>query len=141
MTQRQGDALRNCHGRRFEPSNRHAPLPACPSSCKALYLTILLNVAEKDDGHPGDVESAVRPSEEGYPRAPQARTHAGRRHRRLTLVELSERAGITAVNLSVLKNAGLVRDYREGKYIFYELKATVLEETLLWIANLKEQAE
>ena len=42
---------------------------------------------------------------------------------------------------SVLKNAGLVRDYREGKYIFYELKATVLEETLLWIANLKEQAE
>ena len=40
-----------------------------------------------------------------------------------------------------LKNAGLVRDYREGKYIFYELKATVLEETLLWIANLKEQAE
>ena len=44
-------------------------------------------------------------------------------------------------HLSVLKNAGLVRDYREGKYIFYELKATVLEETLLWIANLKEQAE
>ncbi len=44
-------------------------------------------------------------------------------------------------HLSVLKNAGLVRDYREGKYIFYELKASVLEETLLWIANLKEQAE
>ena len=44
-------------------------------------------------------------------------------------------------HLSVLKNAGLVRDYREGKYIFYELKATVLEETLLWIANVKEQAE
>ena len=52
-------------------------------------------------------------------------------------------AGDIAVSrrLSVLKNAGLVRDYREGKYIFYELKATVLEETLLWIANLKEQAE
>ncbi len=42
-------------------------------------------------------------------------------------------------HLSVLKDAGLVRDYRKGKYIFYELKASVLEETLLWIANLKEQ--
>lgn len=44
-------------------------------------------------------------------------------------------------HLSVLKDAGLVRDYREGTYIFYELKASVLEETLLWIANLKEQSE
>lgn len=44
-------------------------------------------------------------------------------------------------HLSVLKNAGLVRDYREGKRIYYELKASVLEETLLWIANLKEQGE
>lgn len=42
-------------------------------------------------------------------------------------------------HLSILKEAGLVRDYRKGKYIFYELKASVLEETLLWIANLKEQ--
>ena len=114
-----------------------SPLPACPSSCKALYLTILLNIAEKDDGHPGDVESAVRPGEEGYPRAPQARTHAGRRHRR-PVRHLRTRL---SRHLSVLKNAGLVRDYREGKYIFYELKASVLEETLLWIANLKEQAE
>jgi DNA-binding transcriptional ArsR family regulator len=40
-------------------------------------------------------------------------------------------------HLSVLKEAGLVRDYRQGKYIFYELKASVLEETLLWITNLK----
>ena len=136
MTQRQGDALRNCHGRRFEPSNRHAPLPACPSSCKALYLTILLNIAEKDDGHPGDVESAVRPGEEGYPRAPQARTQAG------DIADLFDiSAPAVSRHLSVLKNAGLVRDYREGKYIFYELKASVLEETLLWIVNLKEQAE
>ncbi len=44
-------------------------------------------------------------------------------------------------HLSVLKDAGLVRDYRRGKYIFYELKASVLEETLLWIANLKEQKD
>ena len=38
----------------------------------------------------------------------------------------------------MLKDAGLVRDYREGKFVFYELKASVLEETLLWMMNLKE---
>ena len=40
-------------------------------------------------------------------------------------------------HLSVLKDAGLIRDRREGKYIFYELNASVLEEILLWISALK----
>ena len=40
-------------------------------------------------------------------------------------------------HLSVLKEADLIRDRREGKYIFYELNASVLEEILLWISALK----
>lgn len=40
-------------------------------------------------------------------------------------------------HLSVLKEADLIRDTREGKFIFYELNASVLEEILLWIAALK----
>ena len=40
-------------------------------------------------------------------------------------------------HLAVLKEAGLVRDWRKGKYIFYELNASVLEEVLLWINDLK----
>ena len=40
-------------------------------------------------------------------------------------------------HLSVLKEAELIRDKREGKYIFYELNASVLEEILLWIKDLK----
>jgi len=40
-------------------------------------------------------------------------------------------------HLSVLKEAELIRDTREGKYIFYELNASVLEEIMLWIADLK----
>ena len=40
-------------------------------------------------------------------------------------------------HLSVLKEADLIRDAREGKYIFYELNASVLEEIMIWLANLK----
>ena len=40
-------------------------------------------------------------------------------------------------HLSVLKEADLIRDTREGKFIFYELNASVLEEIMLWIAALK----
>ena len=40
-------------------------------------------------------------------------------------------------HLSVLKEADLIRDKREGKFVFYELNASVLEEVLLWISCLK----
>ena len=40
-------------------------------------------------------------------------------------------------HLSVLKDADLIRDTREGKFIFYELNASVLEEILLWVKDLK----
>ena len=40
-------------------------------------------------------------------------------------------------HLSVLKDADLIRDTREGKFIYYELNASVLEEILLWITELK----
>ena len=40
-------------------------------------------------------------------------------------------------HLAVLKEADLIRDTREGKFIFYELNASVLEEVMLWLAGLK----
>ena len=40
-------------------------------------------------------------------------------------------------HLSVLKDADLVRSRREGRYIIYELNASVLEEVLLWLHMLK----
>ncbi len=40
-------------------------------------------------------------------------------------------------HLAVLKEADLIRDNRDGKFIFYELNASVLEEILLWITELK----
>ena len=40
-------------------------------------------------------------------------------------------------HLAVLKEADLIRDTREGKFIYYELSASVLEEVMLWLAELK----
>ena len=59
----------------------------------------------------------------------------------LTAGQISERFPVSAAaisrHLSVLKEADLVRDQREGKYIYYELNASVLEEILLWLTTLK----
>ena len=40
-------------------------------------------------------------------------------------------------HLSVLRDAELIRDKRDGKFIYYELNASVLEEIMLWITELK----
>ena len=55
--------------------------------------------------------------------------------------EIGEHFDMTAAaisrHLSVLKEAELIRDRREGKFIIYELNASVLEEILLWLTELK----
>jgi len=60
---------------------------------------------------------------------------------RLSAGEITDRFDITAAaisrHLSVLKEADLIEDTRDGKYIFYELNASVLEEIMLWITELK----
>ena len=44
-------------------------------------------------------------------------------------------------HLSVLKEADLIRDRREGKFIYYELNASVLEEIMLWVTDLKGESD
>ena len=60
---------------------------------------------------------------------------------RLSAGEIAERFPVTGASisrhLSVLKEADLIRDTREGKFIFYELNTSVLEEIMLWITDLK----
>lgn len=40
-------------------------------------------------------------------------------------------------HLSVLREAGLINDDRRGKYIYYELNLSVLDEITGWVAGLK----
>ena len=44
-------------------------------------------------------------------------------------------------HLTVLKEADLIRDRREGKYVFYELNASVLDEALLWLTELRGEGK
>ena len=46
-------------------------------------------------------------------------------------------AAAVSRHLAVLKEAELVRDKRDGKFIYYTINASVLEEILLWVKDLK----
>lgn len=60
---------------------------------------------------------------------------------RLSAGEIAEHFNMSlpavSKHLNVLKDADLIRDKREGKYIFYELNASVLDEALLWLKDLR----
>ena len=60
---------------------------------------------------------------------------------RMSAGEISEHFSVTGASisrhLSLLREADLIRDKREGKFIFYELNASVLEEIMLWFTELK----
>ncbi len=60
---------------------------------------------------------------------------------KLSAGEIADHFPVTGASisrhLSVLKEADLIRDTREGKFIYYDLNASVLEEIMLWITDLK----
>ncbi len=60
---------------------------------------------------------------------------------RLSAGEITDHFNVTGASisrhLSVLKEADLIRDTREGKFIYYDLNTSVLEEIMLWITDLK----
>ncbi len=62
---------------------------------------------------------------------------------RLSAGEIAQQFSISGAaiskHLSVLRDADLIRDDREGKFIFYELNTSVLEEVMLWLSCLREE--
>ena len=57
---------------------------------------------------------------------------------RLSAGEIGAHFPVTAASisrhLSVLKEADLIRDQREGKFIYYELNMSVIDEIIRWMA-------
>lgn len=64
---------------------------------------------------------------------------------RLTAGEIAGRFDMTAATVSYhlfqLKKAGLIFESREKNYIYYSLNASVLEEVLLWLQDLKGEGK
>ena len=60
---------------------------------------------------------------------------------RLSAGEICEHFSVTGASISrhlaILKEADLIRNQREGKFIYYELNTSVLEDVMLWITDLK----
>ncbi|MBR4956027.1 MAG: winged helix-turn-helix transcriptional regulator, partial [Clostridia bacterium] len=56
---------------------------------------------------------------------------------RMSAGDIAEHFEVTGASisrhLSVLKDADLIRDSREGKFIFYDINTSVLEDIMLWI--------
>ena len=60
---------------------------------------------------------------------------------RLSAGEICEHFSVTGASISrhlaILKDAELIRSKREGKFIYYELNTSVLEDVMLWITDLR----
>lgn len=60
---------------------------------------------------------------------------------KMTAGEIADKFDVTMASvsrhLSVLKDADLIRDTRDGKYIIYEINTSVLEDVMLFITQLK----
>ncbi len=64
---------------------------------------------------------------------------------RLSAGEIGSNFNMTGATISyhlnVLKKAELVYEQREKNYIYYELNASVLEEILMWLSDLKGEKD
>jgi len=63
----------------------------------------------------------------------------------MTAGEIGERFSMTGAtishHLSVLKQAGLISDEKKGKYVYYELNTSVIDELMRWTIDLKGGAK
>ena len=105
-----------------------------PFDCDILYLTKRLN--ERSITALG-IQNTIKALADPIRREILELLKGGR----LSAGDISEKFSVSAPavskHLSILKEADLIRDTREGKFIFYELNTSVLEEIMLFIASLK----
>ena len=62
----------------------------------------------------------------------------------LSVGEIGDHFDITGAtlshHLSILKQAYLIIDSKKGKFIYYELNTTVLDDIIVWIKSLTKEA-
>ena len=60
---------------------------------------------------------------------------------RLSAGEIAAKFDMTGAtisyHLSILKKSDLIRETKYKNYIYYEINASVLEEIMIWLSNLK----
>ena len=65
------------------------------------------------------------------------------RSKPLSVGEIGEHFDISGAtlshHLSILKQADLIVDCKKGKYIYYELNTTVLDDIIVWIKSLTKE--
>ena len=101
-----------------------------------IHLTLRLNVKQREGDNLG-IQNTLKALADPIRREILNLLKEGK----MSAGEIVEKFPVTGASisrhLSVLKDADLIRDTREGKYIFYELNTSVLEEIMLWITDLR----
>lgn len=113
-----------------------------PRTCAILYLTFKLNVKYTERSR----------SKSGLQQTLQAISDPTRReilallqYGRLPAGKIASRFDISGAaisrHLSILREADLIRDTREGKFIYYELNTSVLEDIIVWVTELGQSTD
>lgn len=67
------------------------------------------------------------------------------RDRRMSAGEIGSHFDMTGAtvsyHLNILKKAGLLYEEKEKNYIFYSLNTSIVEEVMVWLADLRGNAE
>jgi DNA-binding transcriptional ArsR family regulator len=102
--------------------------------CAILYLTKKLNIKEAFNL---GIQLTIKALSDPIRREILEMLKAGRLPAGEIANHFSVSGAAVSKHLAVLREADLIRDAREGKYIFYELNTSVLEEVMLWLTSLK----
>ena len=113
-----------------------------PRTCAILYLTFKLNVkyTERSRSKSG-LQQTLQAISDPTRREILALLQSGR----LPAGKIASRFDISGAaisrHLSILREADLIRDTREGKFIYYELNTSVLEDIIVWVTEIGKSNE
>ena len=106
-----------------------------------VWYSIFNQLVKREEGDTMGIQNTMKALSDPIRREIQEMLRGGR----LSAGEIAEKFPVSGAavskHLSVLREADLIRDAREGKFIYYELNTSVLEEVMLWIKTLKGEGK